>query len=68
MTTRAIPQGIELRVGKYKEFEPTPEVFACILQYPNSNGNVEDYAAFTEKRIPRNVKLPLQQIFSALLY
>ena len=37
MNTRAIPQGIELRVGKYQEFEPTPEVFACILQYPNSD-------------------------------
>lgn len=49
MTTRAVPQGIELRVGKYKDFEPSPEVFACILQYPKSNGNVEDYAAFTEK-------------------
>ena len=49
MTTRAVPQGIELRVGKYKDFEPSPEVFACILQYPNSNGNVEDYTAFTEK-------------------
>ena len=49
MTTRAIPQGIELRVGKFKEFEPSPEVFACMLQYPNSNGNVEDYKEFTEK-------------------
>ena len=42
MTTRAVPQGIELRVGKYKDFEPSPEVFACVLQYPNSNGNAED--------------------------
>ena len=49
MTTRAIPQGIELRVGKYQEFEPTPEVFACVLQYPNADGNVEDYREFTEK-------------------
>ena len=49
MTTRAIPQDIELRVGKYQDFEFTPEVFGCILQYPNSNGSVEDYAAFTEK-------------------
>ena len=49
MTTRAVPQGIELRVGKYKDFEPSPEVFACILQYPNSHGNVEDYSEFTEK-------------------
>ena len=49
MTTRAIPQGIELRTGKYYEMEMTPDTFACILQYPNSNGSVEDYRAFVEK-------------------
>lgn len=49
MNTRAIPQSIELRIGKYQEFEPTPEVFACILQYPNSDGSIEDYRSFTEK-------------------
>ena len=49
ITTRAIPQGIEIRTGKYKDFEPAPEVFGCVLQYPNSNGSAEDYAAFTEK-------------------
>ena len=49
MTTRAIPQGIVLRVGKYTETELTPDIFACILQYPNSNGNIEDYRAFVEK-------------------
>lgn len=47
MTTRAIPQGIELRVGKYLDFKPTPEVFACILQYPNSSGSAEEYKEFT---------------------
>ncbi|MBB4044845.1 aminomethyl-transferring glycine dehydrogenase [Bacteroides reticulotermitis] len=49
MTTRAVPQGIELRVGKYTEFEPSEEVFGCMLQYPNASGCAEDYAGFTEK-------------------
>lgn len=49
MLTRAVPQGIELRVGKYKEFEPTPEVFACVVQYPNADGSAENYRTFTEK-------------------
>lgn len=49
MTTRAIPQGIELRMGKYAEFTPAPEVFACIVQYPNADGSIEDYRIFTEK-------------------
>jgi glycine dehydrogenase len=47
--TRAIPQGMELRIGKYQELEFTPDVFAAIVQYPNASGNVEDYRAFVEK-------------------
>ena len=49
ITTRAIPQGIEIRTGKYNELEPAPDIFACILQYPDANGNIEDYRAFVEK-------------------
>lgn len=49
MTTRAIPQGIELRVGKYSEVDFTPDMFACVLQYPDGNGNLEDYRNFVEK-------------------
>lgn len=48
INTRAIPQGIEIRVGKYSECEWTEEIFAAILQYPNANGNVEDYRTFVE--------------------
>ncbi len=49
MTTRAVPLGIELRIGKYKEYQPSPEMFGCIVQYPNAEGNIEDYREFTEK-------------------
>lgn len=57
MTTRATPQGIELRTGKYDEMEFTPDIFACILQYPNASGNVEDYRAFVEKAHAANCKV-----------
>ena len=49
VTTRAIPQGIQIRTGKYDETELTPDTFACIVQYPNAGGNIEDYRAFVEK-------------------
>ncbi|NCC09009.1 MAG: glycine dehydrogenase (aminomethyl-transferring) [Bacteroidia bacterium] len=49
MTTRAVPQGISIRLGKYSEFELTPDVFGCIVQYPNASGSIEDYRALTEK-------------------
>lgn len=57
MNTRAVPQGVILLTGKYQDFEFAPNVFACILQYPNSNGNIEDYRAFTEKAHEANCKV-----------
>ena len=47
--TRAIPQGLTLRVCHCLDKEITPDVFACILQYPNANGQIEDYRDFVEK-------------------
>ena len=49
MKTRAIPQGIVIKTGSYKTASLTPDIFACIIQYPNSEGNVEDYRAFVEQ-------------------
>lgn len=57
MNTRAVPQGIHIVTGKYQEFDFTPDVFACLLQYPNSNGNVENYREFTEKAHTANCKV-----------
>ena len=57
MTTRAIPQGIQIRTGKYSEMEMTSDIFACILQYPNASGNVEDYRTFVEKAHAANCKV-----------
>lgn len=47
--TRAIPQGITVKVGSYKELTFTPDMFGCILQYPNNSGSIEDYRTFTEQ-------------------
>jgi len=49
INTRAVPQGIKVLTGNYKDIEFTSDMFGCIIQYPNSEGNVEDYRAFTEK-------------------
>ncbi|MDR0894319.1 MAG: aminomethyl-transferring glycine dehydrogenase [Prevotellaceae bacterium] len=49
MTTRAIPQGIRLITGKYSELTFTDHLFACVLQYPDANGQAEDYRYFTER-------------------
>lgn len=47
--TRVIPQGIDIKVGNYRELEFTPDIFGCIIQYPNNSGSIEDYREFTEK-------------------
>ncbi|WP_294618178.1 aminomethyl-transferring glycine dehydrogenase [uncultured Bacteroides sp.] len=49
ITTRAVPQGIEIRTGRYDETELAPDTFACIVQYPNAAGNIEDYRSFVKK-------------------
>ena len=49
MKTRAVPQGIVLKTGSYKTATLSPDTFACIIQYPNADGNVEDYRAFVEQ-------------------
>ena len=47
--TRMIPQGIQLVTGSYSDFHFTEKVFGAIIQYPDSNGSVNDYIAFVSK-------------------
>jgi glycine dehydrogenase len=49
LKTRAIPQGIELVIGKWQDFVFSDQVFGVLLQFPNREGAVEDYRALTEK-------------------
>lgn len=48
LRTRAIGQGIELVVGSYADFQPAAEYFGALVQWPNSDGSIEDYEAFIE--------------------
>lgn len=49
LKTRAIPLGIELEFGKHDTFEFTGQEFGAIVQYPNANGEICDYASFITK-------------------
>ena len=55
--TRVIPQGMTIKVGSYKDLTFTPDIFGCIIQYPNSCGSVEDYRAFVEAAHAANCKV-----------
>ena len=48
LITRAEPLGIELKIGSFKDAEADENWFGAILQYPNSNGEIEDYSTFTK--------------------
>jgi len=48
LITRAEPLGIELKIGNFKDAVAAENWFGAILQYPNSNGEIEDYAGFTK--------------------
>jgi glycine dehydrogenase len=49
LETRSAPLGIELQYGNYNEFAFSDKHFGCIVQYPNANGDLTDYAQLTEK-------------------
>ncbi len=49
LITRAKPLGIDLQFGDIHSFECSDKVFGVIVQYPNSNGTIEDYKELTAK-------------------
>lgn len=49
LKTRAKHLGIQIRVQPVSSFDIGSRTFGILLQYPNMNGNVEDYRALVEK-------------------
>jgi len=48
LRTRAAGQDIEIVTGSYADFEPSEAFFGALVQWPNSDGSIEDYEAFIE--------------------
>ena len=48
LRTRAAGQGIEIVTGPYADFQPSADFFGALVQWPNSDGSVEDYEAFID--------------------
>jgi len=49
LETRAVPIGIELVRGSWKDIEITDDFIGVLLEYPNAEGSVEDYSEFTAR-------------------
>ena len=48
LRTRAAGQGIEIVTGSYADFHPSAEFFGALVQWPNSDGSIEDYECFID--------------------
>ena len=57
LRTRANGQGIEIDLGDYAESTLTDKHFGVLLQLPNANGLVEDYADFAAKAHEKGCKV-----------
>jgi len=57
LQTRATPVKIEIVQGDYKTAQLDETYFGAIVQYPNSNGSVEDYREFVNKVHSVNVQV-----------
>lgn len=64
--TRMKHVGIEVVVGDYKTQSFEESYFGAIIQYPNSNGNVEDYRGFVEKAHEKDCKVAVATDLMAL--
>lgn len=49
VATRAEPLGIRVVVGDHRTFEPEPELFGALVQYPTTDGAIYDYRDFCER-------------------
>lgn len=49
LRTRAEPLGLELILQEPLNFKFDTSVFACFVQYPNTQGHIEDYRQLAEK-------------------
>lgn len=57
LKTRSQPLGIYLKVQSFRDFSFNDDVFGCLVQYPNSNGEINDYEQLTQSASGKDVFL-----------
>ena len=67
LRTRMRYAGIEIVTGNYQTFAFDKPCFGAIVQYPNSNGSVEDYRDFTERAHDAGCKVAVATDLMALV-
>jgi glycine dehydrogenase len=59
--TRAIPLNIAVEIGDWSKIPLTDQYFCCLLQYPETDGNIPDYVSLVE----RCQSLKIKTVFAA---
>jgi glycine dehydrogenase len=67
LKTRSNPQKINLLVGDWKKFDFSTKIFGAIVQYPNSDGKIENYADFAKKCAENGAKIAVAADIMALV-
>ncbi len=55
LRSRAVPKGIELRIGDFEKTELTDDIFGILIQYPAGNGEIRDYSGFFKQAEEKNI-------------
>ena len=66
LETRAAPLGIELVYGDYHAFSPEDSFCGALVQYPNSDGSIEDYRNFISNAHAKNIPVVMATDLLAL--
>lgn len=56
LKTRSVPLGIVLKIMPKDVFEFSDDVFGVIVQYPDSDGEINDYSVLVEKAHQKEIK------------
>lgn len=49
LRSRTEPLGIETTVGRFEDFEPTPDYFGALVQFPDRRGEARDFGEFVRR-------------------
>jgi glycine dehydrogenase len=57
LKTRSAPLGIELLIADHHDLHDVENIYGALLQYPDSDGRIEDYTDFSQRSHINGVKI-----------
>lgn len=57
LRTRALPLGIEVKSASYKNINLEENIYGILIQYPGTDGSIEDYKSFVEKAHSKGIQV-----------